>query len=288
MKTSLFKTILFSMLLVLLGQCTSDRPQNLIAPRSTAEQLASNADFVEIVKITNHFQDVIYNNLRDAHSDKVRQLNSQRINSLLNNRQNKDSLILAINYLGFKDFNQFLVDLNKINSLGVKLNKSGICLAKVPSQVLIESFATASKELGHTYPVIFARGGGFCPDCHFNNCDECGPGQDGEESTDDEGDGPGYSCRANAEAKKANAIAQAENTCMLAVIACGGSGWAAGELACGATMVTIVGAPISPGVGVGVGCFVFTTCTAFAYADYRLKIQQAELDYQAAIAGCPK
>jgi ABC-type transport system involved in Fe-S cluster assembly fused permease/ATPase subunit len=133
MKTSLFKTVLFSILLVLLGQCTYDRPQALIAPRSTAEQLVSNTDFVEMVKITNHFQDVIYNNLRDAHSDKVRQFNGQRISSLLSNRQNKDSLILAINYMGFKDFNQFLVDLNKINSLGVKLNKSGMGLAKVPS-----------------------------------------------------------------------------------------------------------------------------------------------------------
>jgi hypothetical protein len=74
----------------------------------------------------------------------------------------------------------------------------------------------------------------------------------------------------------------------LAIIGCGSSAWAAGEIACGGTMVTIVGAPIGPEVGIGVGCFVVTTYSTFAFVDYRLKIQQAELDYQATIAGCPK
>ena len=40
--------------------------------------------------------------------------------------------------------------------------------------------------------------------------------------------------------------------------------------------------------GTGVFCFVTVTCATYVFVDYQLKIQQAELDYQVTIAGCPR
>ncbi|RZJ93211.1 MAG: hypothetical protein EOO60_05355 [Hymenobacter sp.] len=247
-------------------------------------------------------RDVLYNNLRDSHSEPKRIATSKRIGLLLS-RNDKDSLVLAIRLLGFEDVNLYLIHLSQLMSARERLAKSGIFLEKLPLPVLTEATRLASIKLGRKYPVIFIRksvaakeisktlgAGDICTNCHFNNCDECGSVGINNESDDGSAnqDGPGYSCRQNAQAQRQNAIEQAENAFMLAVIGCGGSGWAAGEFACGATMVTIVGAPISPGVGAGVGCFVFTTCTAFAFTDYGLKIQQAELQYQDKVAGCPR
>lgn len=252
-------------------------------------------------------RDVLYNNLRDAQSEPKRVAVSKRIGSLLS-RNDKDSLLLAIKILGFTDISQCLVHLNQLMSAKEQLAKSGIFLEILPRPVLTEATRLASARLSLKYPVIFTRkpvaakqptktlsgeGSEICVNCHFNNCNECGintPPKDDEEAGDDTLDGGSgyYNCRQNADAKRQNAIGQAWNTFLLSVIGCGGSGWAAGEIACGSTMVTIVGAPISPGVGAGVFCFVATTCITFAFVDYRLKIQQVELDYQATIAGCPR
>ena len=259
----------------------------------SAKAIAADTSFLRIVTLTTGMRDVLYNNLRDARSEPKRIATSRRI-SLLLSRNNKDSLVLAIKLLGFKDVNQYLIHLNQLMSAKERLAKSGIFLEKLSKSTLVEACSLASQKIGYKYPVIFSNpsartnGTGICFDCHFNNCEECGSAGMGneKENGNDNQDGPGYSCLTNAAAKRQNAIAQAENTFLLAIFGCGGAGWAAGEIACGATMVTIVGAPISPGVGAGVFCFVATTCTTFAFVDYRLKIQQAELDYQANRAGC--
>lgn len=221
---------------------------------------------------------------------------SKHIGLLLQNQDNKDSLVAAIHLLGFADLNKFLLTLNRLDTLNMHLVKANIHLGKLPLATLAKAGTLASQKLGHKYPVIFkrpttsnARNGDICPDCHYNNCDECGPSANNEKAYDDaDNNGPGYSCRQNAQARRSNAVGQADNTLRLAIIGCGGSGWAAGEIACGATMATIVGAPVSPGVGTGVGCAVFIACSAYALKDYELKIQQAELEYQANIAGCPR
>lgn len=289
MKLFLLRAIFLCCLLSVLLQCSSDQSRGLAPLQLSAKAIAADTSFQRVVALTTDMRDVLYNTLRDAHSEPKRLATNKRIRSLLN-RNNNDSLVMAIKLLGFRDVNQYLNHLSQLMRAKASLAKLGIFLERTPLPILTEAIQLTSR---HTYPVIFkkpaARGAGdICYDCRFNNCDECGPGMNNEESNDDEWDGPGYNCRQSAEAKRQNAIAQAENMFYVAVIGCGGSAWAAGEIACGATMVTIVGAPISPGVGAGVTCFVATTCATFAYVDYRLKIQQAELDYQATIAGCPR
>jgi len=247
-------------------------------------------------------RDVLYNSLRDAHSEPKRIATSKRIGLLLS-RNDKDSLVLAIKLLGFNDVNQYLFHLSQIVSAKEQLAKSGIFLDKLPSPILTEATRLASTKLGRKYPVIFARqplaakqtaktlgGGDICWQCHYNNCDECGsqiePGTIAEDGTFE--DGPSYNCRQNAADTRLNSIRQAENTLWAALPGCGMTAYAAGELACGATMVTIVGAPISPGVGAGVFCFVSVTCATYVVVDYQLKIQQAELVYQDKVANCPR
>jgi hypothetical protein len=265
---------------------------------------------VRIVAITHDFQAVVYNKLRDAHSQQVRKKANEDIRRLLACNQ-QDSLLGAIKMLGFADTRAYLVSLDKIQAAARQLRARGVVLDKLPLNAVVQAYQIIASRSGYVYPPIKAQKVGskanstssktntigICELCFLNNCDECGEGGGNgtlfEQPSDGNGGGGssgsnGISCRANAAAKRQNAIAQAENMLYLAIIGCGSSAWAAGEIACGGTMVTIVGAPIGPEVGIDVCCFVVTTCSTFAFVDYRLKIQQAELDYQATIAGCPK
>lgn len=217
-------------------------------------------------------------------------------------RNNNDSLILAIKLLGFEDVNQYLSHLSQLMSAKKRLAKSGVFLERLPQPVLTEAIRLASGKLGLKYPVIFVHkpvaankaaktlgGGSICWQCHYNNCDECGSQMENETPAGDgtNEDGPGYNCRQNARARRQNAIDQAYSAAIVALVSCGGSGWAAGELACGTSVATIIGAPVAPEVGAFVGCAVFIGCSGFVLNDYELKLQQAELEYQANIAGCP-
>jgi hypothetical protein len=155
-------------------------------------------------------RDVLYNNLRDAHSEPKRVAMSKRV-SLLLNRNNRDSLVLAIKLLGFKDVNQYAVQLSQVASAKGQLAKSGIFLEKLPLSILTEATRLASTRLNLKYPVIFARkpesakpgakllslgGTDVCTDCHFNNCDECNSNpRDGELAGDDTYGGGASACR---------------------------------------------------------------------------------------------
>ena len=58
---------------------------------------------MRVVTITNDFQSVVYNNLRDAHSQTVRKKNREAVQRLLACNQ-QDSLVKGIKMLGFTLF----------------------------------------------------------------------------------------------------------------------------------------------------------------------------------------
>ncbi len=205
----------------------------------SAQAIAADTSFLRIVTLTTDIRDVLYNNLRDAHSEPKRQAMSKRV-SLLLSRNDKDSLVLAIKLLGFKDVNQYLVHLSQIMSAKGQLAKSGIFLEKLPLSTLTEATRLASASLSLKYPVIFARkpesakqgakllslgGTDVCSDCHFNNCDECNANpRDGEQPGDDMPDSGGYSCRAEAGIRRQNAINIATAAWITALFGCGWTG----------------------------------------------------------------
>ncbi|MDJ0365440.1 hypothetical protein QMK33_09760 [Hymenobacter sp. H14-R3] len=214
-------------------------------------------------------RDVLYNNLRDAHSEPKRIAMSKRV-SLLLSRNDKDSLVLAIKLLSFKDVNQYLVHLSQFTSAKGKLAKSGIFLERLPLSVLTEAPQLASNKLGRKYPVIFAhqplaakqtaktlRNGDICSDCHYNNCDECGPSMNNEEAYNDGTNGPWYSCRQNAEVKRQSDKNVATSEMIAGLLGCG---WSAGEVATYTTGIAIETGPFAPVIGGGVGGIYATGC----------------------------
>jgi len=179
-------------------------------------------------------------------------------------------------------------------------------LDKIPSAALEQAYQMVSHRSGYVYPPIKTQNAssksansagskvtnyGMCELCFMNNCDECRDYDGGstqlQQPSDDSGSG-GASCRALAAATRQSVLGQANNWVWLELAGCAGAAWTTGELACGAAMVAVVGAPISPGVGIGVACFVAITCSTLILVDYGYKIQQAELTYQSAMLGCPK
>lgn len=226
---------------------------------------------------------------------------SKRVGLLLS-RNDKDSLVLAIKLLGFKDVNQYLVHLSQILSAKGQLAKSGIFLEKLPLPVLTEANRLASAKLNLKYPVIFGRkpesvkpgakllslgGTDVCTDCHFNNCDECNSNpRDGEQPADDT-DGSGASaCRASAAAIRAAKINSQNGRLMTALVGCGVTGVGAGVAACEGTLITVIGGPFSPAVGVGTFCVVAVGCASYAIYQNNLDIMVIEAEYSAAISAC--
>lgn len=243
-------------------------------------------------------QDVVYNNLRDAHGEPKRITMHKRV-SLLLSRNDKDSSVLAVKMLGFKDVNLYLVHLSQLMSAKGQLAKSGIFLEKLPQTILTEAMRLASAKLGRKYPVIFARqplaakqtaktlgGGDICWQCHYNNCDECAnqidPGTIAEDGTFE--DGPGYNCRRNAENKR-----QSDRAIAVAGLTTGllGCGWTAGEVATATTVITIETGPFAPVIGGGVGGIYVTGCAGLAIYTFSAVLNGIEADYQTALAGCP-
>jgi len=243
-------------------------------------------------------QDVIYNNLRDTHGEPKRLAIHKRV-SLLLSRNDKNSSVLAIKLLGFKDVNLYLVHLSQLMSAKRQLAKSRIFLGKLPQAILPEAMRLASTKLGRKYPVIFARqplaakqtaktlgGGDICWQCHYNNCDECGsqidPGTITEDGTFE--DGPGYSCRQNAASKRERDRNTPASEMAAELLGCG---WSAGEVAIATTVMTIGTGPFAPVIGGGVGGIYVTGCAGLIIYRFSNMLNGIEADYQIALAGCP-
>jgi len=301
----LTSSLLFIGWVATLSQCsTGKRP--VIAPATAfAEELAADTSFVRIVSVASDFQSVIYNNLRDAHSQLVRKKNREAVQRLLVCNQ-QDSLIEGIKAFGFTDVHAYLISLNKIQSATKQLRAKGLVLDKIPLAALEQAYQMVSRRSGYVYPPIKTQNAssksansagskvtnyGMCELCFMNNCDECRDYDGGstqlQQPSDDSGSG-GASCRTNAAARRQNSIDQAHSAAVLNLFTCGGSGWAAAEIACGTTVATIVGVPVAGEVGAFVGCAVFIGYSGFVLNEYGLKLQQAELEYQASLSGCPK
>ncbi len=297
MKLVLIRTALFFCLLSVLVQCSSDQGRRVVPLQVSPEAIAADTSFLRIVTLTTDMRDVLYNNLRDAHSDVKRTAMSKRINSLLS-RNDRDSLVLAIKMLGFKDVNQYLVHLSQIAIAKRQLAKSGIFLEKLPLPALTEATRLAANKLGRKYPVIFARqplaakqaaktlgNGDICWQCHYNNCDECGsqidPGTIAEDGTFE--DGPGYSCRRNAAIKRQSNKDIATAAMIAGLLGCG---WTAGEIATYTTGITIGTGPLAPVIGGGVGGIYVTGCAGLAIYVFSAALNGIESDYQTALAGC--
>jgi hypothetical protein len=245
--------------------------------------------------------------MRDAHSQTVRKKNRETARRLLACNQ-QDSLIKGIKLLGFTDFRVYLVSLNKLELAGKQLRAKGIELSKLPSDVLIQAYRTVSQKNGYVYPPIkpqiansklgntngtkisASNAYGICEMCFLNNCDECGEFGEAntqlEQPSNDKGGSGGNPCRTNAAAKRQNAMETESSSLLKALLACVTTGAGAGTTACSATVASIIGAPISPGVGVGVGCLVFIGCDAWVLYDHELAINRIELEYQGSINSC--
>lgn len=235
----------------------------------------------------------------------MRKKNRETVRRLLACNQ-QDSLIKGVKLLGFTDFRAYLVSLNKLALANKQLQTKGIALNNLAPAALAQAYQIVSQKSRYVYPPIKAQATGskagsgtyktsaygICEMCFMNNCDECedfgGGSTQLEPTNNDNGGGGGVSCRTLAAATRESTIGQASNMLWLELAGCGGAAVTAGELACGATMISIVGAPISPGVGAGVFCFTATTCATLVIVDYRYKIQQAEINYQTALLGCTK
>ncbi len=296
MKLLLIRAVLFSCLLSVLLQCSSDQSKGVVPVQLSAQAIAADTSFLRIVTLTSDMQDVTYNNLRDAHGEPKRIAMHKRV-SLLLSRNDKDSSVLAIKLLGFKDVNLYLVHLSQLMSAKGQLAKSGIFLEKLPQAILTEAMQLASTKLGRKYPVIFARqplaakqtaqtlgAGDICYDCHYNNCDECGPGMGNEKTNDDDNqDGPGYNCRQNAASKR-----QSDRAIAVVGLTTGlfGCGWSAGQVATATTVMTIETGPFAPVIGGGVGGIYVTVCAGLAICTFSAVLNGIEADYQTALAQC--
>lgn len=299
MKLLLIRAVLFSCLLSVLLQCSSDQSKGIVPVQLSAKAIAADTSFLRIVTLTTDMRDVRYNNLRAAHSEPKRVAMSKRV-SLLLSRNDKDSLVLAIKLLGFKDVNQYLVHLSQIASAKGQLAKSGIFLEKLPLPVLAEANRLASAKLNLKYPVIFARkpesakpgakllslgGTDVCTDCHFNNCDECNANpRDGEMAGDDTDGGGAIACRDRARAIRQSDINTATAEMAAELLGCG---WSAGEVATGTTVMTIGTGPFAPVIGGGVGGIYLTGCAGLVIFAFSATLNKIEVTYQIALAGCP-
>lgn len=301
MKLLFLRTILLSCLLSILLQCSSDRTPRPV-PQISAKMLAEDASFIKLVGVYNKFETVVYNSLRDDHSQRVRDLHLRRVSSLLSYQDNRDSVALAIQKMGFTNLRQFKLDILRVDSAKRQLQQNGIQFNELPPKLLAEAYKQASDALGYKYPTIISassvrrthRGvttlgeGSFCTSCHFNNCDECGDvGQDNEESTDDDtqyGAG-GNACRARAESDRSNSRALAFTTVSGLLMGCG---WSAGEVAAWATGISIETGPLAPVIGGGAGGIYVTVCAGSAIISLMATLNLIESNYQMALAECRK
>lgn len=146
---------------------------------------------------------------------------------------------------------RYLAALHELKTAAASSQSRGISLEKVPVNIATGASQIINRKLGYFYPPIASPtvaanflpeknfeasarnnatndASGICSDCHFNNCNECGPAAGGGDPTIDteQGTGPqqGYSCRANAAARRQNAVDQAHSAAIVALFACGGSG----------------------------------------------------------------
>jgi len=139
MRTVLTRILLFLSCVATLGQCTTDK-RSLIAPSTAfAEKLAADTSFVRIVAITHDFQAVVYNKLRDAHSQQVRKKANEDISRLLACNQ-QDSLLRAIKMLGFADTRAYLISLDKIQAAARQLRARGFVLDKLPFNAVVQAY----------------------------------------------------------------------------------------------------------------------------------------------------
>lgn len=293
------KAILALLVLLITAQCSEDKPdmkpsisasavvQSTVLP--SAQQLAANADFAELVTLTHSFGDIVYNNLRDARSERVRTAKSKRLNVLYQYSNNKDSLTLSLRLLGFEDLNQFATNFNRFGALGAKLSAAGIRLQSFPPDLLLKAFELTSKAQNHKYPNIFASpyargGGGICYNCHFNNCDECA-GQIDNPTIPTDPDGPGYphACIQRVQNTRTTKIHSQEVTLYGSLMGCGLAGVGVGAQVCAGT---IWFPPLGVGAGVAGFCITAGGCGVYALTHYRAEVAVIEAEYQQERAAC--
>lgn len=68
MKLLFLRAVLISCLLSTLLQCSSDHSKGIVPVQLSAQAIAADTSFLRIVTLTTNMRDVLYNNLRDAHS----------------------------------------------------------------------------------------------------------------------------------------------------------------------------------------------------------------------------
>lgn len=306
-----FAALICSLLsLAILNQCTSDRPIDSsvkpMVPLVSAEQLAADTSFVRIALTSNTFQTVVYNALRDAHSQLLRRQTDIRVQHLLGANQ-QDSLLLAIKLLGFKEPMQFLSGLGKIGVANKQLKVKGIDLAKLPSDIIAKAYSIVSVKTAYRYPPILpstssakklAIGSpttqdyttGICELCFLNNCDECGDfgGQNKVDNGDNHGGGGGggASCVQLAQGVRQAKINSENADFVGALLACGGTAVGAGVAVCEGTLITVIGGPFSPATGVGTYCVVYVGCAGYAIWQHQTRLSVIEAEYAQTVAQC--
>ena len=120
-----FATFLSSFfILAILNQCTVKDKQVVPTTILSARSLAADSSFVRVVTVSNDFQTVIYNQLRDVVGRTARKKVNSRTEHLLSANQ-PDSLLLAIKLLGFENQASCLLGLDKIERAAKQLTARG-------------------------------------------------------------------------------------------------------------------------------------------------------------------
>jgi hypothetical protein len=189
------------LMLVLLAftsfQCSKEQKSEAGSAIISAQQLAADPSFVEMVKTKLTIEGILYRKLRAAHSDEVRRQQIEAIAVLLK-QPTQASVLSAVQKMGFENATQF-VELTSglmkksyevqqrfkgYNKLLTTAQLAEAYQLSVPLQGLMYTSYLVQEETRWGKKTAAGRTadygqGQFCPDCHYNNCDECDGGGGG-------------------------------------------------------------------------------------------------------------
>jgi len=177
--------LLFLLLPALPFSCTKEKTPELTPSSVTAQQLAADASFVRMVEANTQLTGILYGKLRGLGADEARREMMTRVRGLLGNPTNAN-VLRAMQGMGFETPAQFAALTNELLRSSHEVEERfGEYRKRTDGKVLDEAYRLSLRLGNATLTQYWFRAkaaqrspgqGTFCPECHFNNCDDCNSG----------------------------------------------------------------------------------------------------------------
>ena len=267
-------------------QCSSDKLDTKpVVMISSAKQLASDTSFVVSVQMNRKVAHTLFERMRYLGSNAARKKQASRVAQLINDAETHNNASALSKEFGFVNEHEAQDAMLVIFTKRAELENRYSNYKSVGSALLEEAYRLVVSKQSDVTSSKVACVTCACVSCPFNNCAECGPGQQPDDPNGDPNDpndpsgGSGSSpCTTACQNIRVQSEARAQYTLWAAIsLACPGAAWEMG------TIGMCLGGPL--GAGAGGTCTAFI-CGTLAYANYLSEISIAENSYVTCISGC--